>query len=221
MLTWEGQDQVDVIVGNELVNGIHEIEQADKIKIRTVRCQAGFQFGPFRLIFFGDLDIMVLIHIDDMQPGFEEVEDRLDGMDGNGILGILEIGEQQDVFGGSGYRVRRHDDNRNDASFDDIEGIAAHQHFPETGGTGSAHDNEPDVIIQDIGFQAIQEAIALLRDDADLDAGNGGQLRAHAFQCNVDDSLSAFIFCFVGAQGTAVRPVFEGLENIIQDEVGI
>ena len=34
-----------------------------------------FQLGPFRLIFFGDLDIMVLIHIDDMQPGFEKVED--------------------------------------------------------------------------------------------------------------------------------------------------
>lgn len=39
MLPGEGQDQVDVVVGNELIGGLHKIEQPDEIEIGLVILQ--------------------------------------------------------------------------------------------------------------------------------------------------------------------------------------
>jgi len=129
----EGQDEIDVVVGNELVGSIHEIEQADEIEIGFPGCEAGFQFVPFRFIFIGDLNIMFVIHIDDMQAGFEEFEDRFDGIDGNRVLYILEIREQHDILGGGRVSIGRNDNDGCDASSDQIEGIAAHEDLPKEG----------------------------------------------------------------------------------------
>ena len=129
----EGQDQIDVVVDNELVDSFYKIEQADEIELGFPGCEAAFQLEPFCLIFIGDLNVMFVIDIDDMQLGFEEVEDRFDRINRNRVLYILEIGQQHDVFGGGGLGMGRNDDDRGDTSSDQIEGIATHQDLPEEG----------------------------------------------------------------------------------------
>ena len=99
VFTREGQDQIDIVIGYELVDGIHEIEQADKIEFGLEVCEAGLQFILFRLICIGDLDVVLVVHVDNMQTRFKEIEHCFDGSDGNSIVRILEIGEQQDVPG--------------------------------------------------------------------------------------------------------------------------
>ena len=94
----EGQDEIDVVVGDELVDRVHEIEQADEIEIGFPGGEAAFQFDPFRFVFIGDLNVVLMIDVDDMQAGFEQFEDGFDGIDGNSVLYILEIREQHDVF---------------------------------------------------------------------------------------------------------------------------
>ena len=76
----EGQDQIDLIVRYELIDGVHEVEQPDEIEFGFIFCQAGFQLSPFCFVFFRHLYIMFVIHIDDMQLGLEEVQDRFYGM---------------------------------------------------------------------------------------------------------------------------------------------
>ena len=71
----EGQDEIDIVIDDELVDSLHKIEQADKIELGLVGRQAIFQFDPFCLIFIGDLHIMFVIDVDDMEARFEEVED--------------------------------------------------------------------------------------------------------------------------------------------------
>lgn len=123
----EGQDEVDLVVGDELVDRIHEIEEADEIEIGLPGGEAGFEFDSFRFVFIGDLNVMFMIDVDDMQAGFEQFEDGFDGIDGNRVLYILEIRQQHDIFGGSGLSMGWNDDHRGDASSDEIEGIAAHE----------------------------------------------------------------------------------------------
>ena len=129
----EGQDEIDLVVGHELVDSLHEIEQANEIELRFPGCETGFQLDPFRLIFIGDLNVMFMIDIDDMQAGFEQVEDRFDRIDGNRVFYVLEIRQQHDIFSRGGFSIGRNDDDRCDASSDQIEGIAAHQDLPEKG----------------------------------------------------------------------------------------
>jgi len=89
----EGQDQIDMIVGNELVDRFHEVEEADKIEFRVIVLQFCFQFGPFYLVFVCYLYIVFVVHIDDVQAGIEEIEHLLNGVDGNSVIYILEISE--------------------------------------------------------------------------------------------------------------------------------
>ena len=123
----EGQDEIDVVIDDKLVDSIHEIEQADEIEIGLPGGEAGFEFDSFRFVFIGDLNVMLMIDVDDMQAGFEQFQDGFDGIDRNRVLYILEIREQHDIFGGSGLGMGWNDDHRGDASSDEIEGIAAHE----------------------------------------------------------------------------------------------
>ena len=94
----EGQDEIDIVIDDKLVDSLHKIEQADKIELGLVSRQAILQFDPFRLIFIGYLHIMFVIDVDDMEAGFEEVEDGFDGIDGNSVLYILKVRQQHYIF---------------------------------------------------------------------------------------------------------------------------
>ena len=98
MFPWKGQDEVDMVIGHELVDGFHEIKEPDKIEIRAVLLQLSFQFGPFCLVFFGDLYIVFVVHVDDVEPGFEEIEDGLDAIDGDRVFDVFEVGEQHYIL---------------------------------------------------------------------------------------------------------------------------
>ncbi len=89
----EGQDQVDVVIGYELVNRFHEVKQTDEVEIRLVVAEFCFQLGPFRLVFFCYLDIMFMIDIDDVQTGFEQIEHVLYGLYRDSIVNIFKISE--------------------------------------------------------------------------------------------------------------------------------
>src|ERR1700722_6388953 len=116
----EAQDQIDLIVHYEMIDRIHEIQQPDEIEFGVVGSEACFQFAPFCLVFFRHLYIMLMIHIDDMQARFEEVQNRFYGVNGYREVKVLEIGEQHYVLGRSGTRTRRNDDHRYDPPFYDI-----------------------------------------------------------------------------------------------------
>ena len=89
----EGQDQVDVVIGNELIDRFHEVEEPDEIEFRLVFSQFCFQLGSFRLVFFRYLDIMFMVDIDDVQTRFEQVEYILDGLYRDSIVNIFKISQ--------------------------------------------------------------------------------------------------------------------------------
>src|SRR5580704_13869605 len=99
MFPRKGQDQIDIVIGYELIYRIHEIEQPDKIKLGVVVSKTGLQLILFRLVGFGNLDVVLMVHVDNMQTRSKKIEHSFDGWNGNGIVGVLEIGEQQDVLG--------------------------------------------------------------------------------------------------------------------------
>ena len=64
---------------------------------------------------------MLVIHIDDMQLGLEEVQYRLHRTDGYRKVHVFKIRKQHDVFGRSRLRIRRYDDHRHDPPLYDIQ----------------------------------------------------------------------------------------------------
>ena len=89
----EGQDQVDVVIGYELIDRFHEVEEPDEIEFRLVFTQFCFELGPFRLVFLRYLDIMFMVDIDDVQTRFEQVEHILHGLYRDSIVNIFKISE--------------------------------------------------------------------------------------------------------------------------------
>ena len=98
MFSWEGEDQVDLIVGYELVGRFDKIEEADEIEFGFVCLQGGFQLGPFRFVFVGDLDIVFMVYVDDIEVRAEEIEDGFHAIDGDRIVDVFEVGEQHYIF---------------------------------------------------------------------------------------------------------------------------
>src|ERR1700761_2908836 len=79
----EGQDQVDLVVRYKLIDRVQEVEEPDEIKLGFVSRQACLQFESFLVVFICYLDIVFVIHVYDVQPGFEQVQDRLYRMNGD------------------------------------------------------------------------------------------------------------------------------------------
>ena len=99
MFSGECEYQVDVIIGYELVDGIHEIEEPDEIEFGLVLLQQGFELTSFFFVIFRHLYIVFMVYVDDVQPGFEQVEDFFDRLDGDGVLDVLKVSEQHNIFG--------------------------------------------------------------------------------------------------------------------------
>src|SRR5580658_1066820 len=116
----EGEDQIDLIIEYKLIDRIHEVEQPDEIELGIIVLQGCFQLAPLGFIFFRYLYIVFVIYIDDVQPWFEETEDRFHGMDGYGKVEIFKISQQHHIFGGSGYRIGGNDDHGYDPPSHDV-----------------------------------------------------------------------------------------------------
>ena len=162
-----------------------------------------------------------MVYIDDVEPGFEQIEDGLDRLSGDSILDVFEVREEHDVLCRLGMSVWGYNNDRYGPSFDQVEGIAAHKNLAEAGGSRNAHDDELYIVVIDIFFQGVEEPVAFFRYQGYTGAGNGGYLCPDALQGELHDGFSSCIFFLIGAQGAAIGAILQGIKDIIEYHMGV
>lgn len=221
MFAREGEDKVDVIIGHELVCRLYEVEETDEEEFGVVTLQFGFQFFPFGMVLFGHLYVVFFVDVDNEKAGFEEIEDGLYLIDGDRFVDILEVGKQQNIFCRCGVSMLRRDDDGGDRSFDDVEGVASHEDLAEAGGSGKTHDDQLDIVLFYIRFERVEKMAAFFRYHGHAGIGDGGKFGPDAFEGEFYNRFAAGVFVAFRTERAAVGPIFQGVKNVVEDEMGI
>src|SRR6202012_3334309 len=102
-----------------------------------------------------------MVDVYDIQMGVEEAEDGFNRGDGNGVLDVFEIGEQQDVLCRLRVCIGGNDDGGGYGAFYYIQRVAAHEHLAEAGSAGDAHDDQLYIIPFYIILEGVDETVIL------------------------------------------------------------
>lgn len=74
MVFGNGDDQIDILVSYEHIDRVHKIMQPDKIEFGVEFTEHPFEPVPFPLVLSGQLDIVLLVDIYNMQISLKQTQ---------------------------------------------------------------------------------------------------------------------------------------------------